>query len=1104
MENNQSPPFNQPHATPLPLIPPPPPPLPSHHHLISLLQHSVAASVPAPIPISGPTQQRPSIHYYPPYPQQSPAPYSQAFHQPPPQSNVAPPIVHTTAAAVTAPLSALLASAYAFAPPIPSVQYPAAIYPPQQLATAPSNPNNSSRRISLSSNSPSQHRLPTEASSSLPNPSTATFPPGSFLPFKPKKAKTPARLAREMARKLKHRERRRIGRRERRNASKKGDGEGDELIALDGENASQSDEVLGDGSESGELDGGSPTAGDLDVSEKSDGNTRTRDDAYNAGGSTLSSSLASPRDLDNRPPAVDLGKDGASDSRRPSIIVSEAESGAVSSRGSRAQTFDGTNDRRYEDRFRRDSDVQRHPPTGPRFQPPSGPRSNDMYQFGREDWAGSRPYRDEDNFRFESNSRGLNFPPTESGFRERRHHDGDRRFGDRRGFHTDVPHRFNDTERAPRAPLPAHDRPLLRLRRSATPEQFPAMVAAKRQRMEDEGEIEMDIDSPSDSSVAEDIVLFSEPIPEDNQDIALAEAVVLPEENPVPEASGPAETADSKEQPGKKLDVISMIRQAKKELSGHRKDTSAASGDFISLSGLDDDNNPVKSVIPGLENVPTGPRIKTHSGRENLAELGTSTSKKRDFSEMESSRVDTRSTPWFKPHTAMNRAISLYPAVSLHKEIIDFCTFMKPRPFEHVVRHDIVRRVREVVHRLWRDADIQAFGSFANETYLPTSDMDLVVLSNQFIESGMPKYHSINQIKKLYSALANARIAKPNTLAAITGARVPLIKFKDGVTGISVDISFENPSGIVANRTIKQWKKVYPEMPKLAMLLKHFLVVKNLNDPANGGMGSLAVMCMIVSMLQVLPEAASGNWHEGENVSLGRLLMEFLQLYGSKFNTSTTCIRAKTPGYFPKGTRHGSQYYNPSRPWLLVIEDPNTPGNNISKATSRILEIQKEFARSYEAINTKMNNIHNLSFENRKNESLLADMLGRYNYTEAIQQRKRMSDIFLSNRLGTAEDLEKLGGQDLDTPMPNLTLSADAPAEELLDRIDSLMPHAQARSRGPRSFNHKKKELKKQRRAAKVQSRGPQGGNPGGNRHGHTHSQPPKKKKPKKGKGTLD
>ncbi|KAK6539906.1 hypothetical protein TWF694_008741 [Orbilia ellipsospora] len=1099
MEDNQSPPFHQPHTTPLPLIPPPPPPPPppSHHHLISLLQHSVTAPPTGPGP--GPIQQHPSIAYYPGYTQQSAAPYSHAFHQPS-QSDVAPPTVHPAAAAT--PLSALLASAYAFAPPIPSVQYPPALYPPQQLVTSPSGQSNQSRRISLSSKSPNQNRPTTEESYSLSNSSAAPLNPSSSLPAKPKKAKTPARLAREMARKLKHRERRRIGRRERRNASKKGDGEGDEFVALEGENASQSDEVLDEGSESGELDDGSPTAGDPDLSEKSDGNHRIRDGTDNAGGSTFSSSITSPRDLDNRSPAADLGNGGAIDSRRPSITVSEAESGAVSSRGSRAQTFDGTNDRRYEDRFRRDSDAQRHPPIGPRFQPPSGPRNTDVYQFGRDDRSSSRPYRDEDNFRFESDSRGLNFPPTESGFRDRRYRDGDRRFGDRRGFHTDAPHRFNDTERAPRAPLPAHDRPLLRLRRSATPEQFPAMVAAKRQRMEDEGEVEMDIDSPSGSSVADDVVLFSEPIPEDNQEIALTEAVALRDENSVPETSTPAETADSKEQPGKKLDVISMIRKAKKELSSNRKDTSAASGDFISLSGLDDDNSPVKSVIPGLENVPTGPRIKTNSGRERLAELGTSTSRKRSFSEIEPPRMDLRNTPWFKPLTVMNHTVSLYPAVTLHKEIIDFCKFMKPLPFEHIVRHDIVRRVKAVVNRLWRDADVQSFGSFANETYLPTSDMDLVVLSNQFIESGMPKYHNNSNIRKLYNALASARIAKPNTLAAITGARVPLIKFKDGLTGISVDISFENPSGIVANRTIKQWKEVYPEMPKLAMLLKHFLVVKNLNDPANGGMGSLAIMCMIVSMLQVLPEAASGNWHDGENVSLGRLLMEFLQLYGTKFNTTTTCIRAKTPGYFKKGLRHGAEYYNPSRPWLLVIEDPNTPGNNITKATSRILEIQKEFARSYETINTKMNRIHSLPFELRKNESLLADMLGGYNYTNAIQQRKQMSRIFISSGLGTAEDLEKLGGQDLDTPMPNLTLNGDTPTDELLGRFDSLAPQAPARSRGVRSFNHKKKELKKQRRAAKVQSRAGQGDIPSGTRHIHTHAQAPKKKKQKKGKGT--
>ena len=44
---------------------------------------------------------------------------------------------------------------------------------------------------------------------------------------------------------------------------------------------------------------------------------------------------------------------------------------------------------------------------------------------------------------------------------------------------------------------------------------------------------------------------------------------------------------------------------------------------------------------------------------------------------------------------------------SLHEEIKDFFAYMSPRPEEHQMRDDVVRRVREVIHSLWPNAKVR-------------------------------------------------------------------------------------------------------------------------------------------------------------------------------------------------------------------------------------------------------------------------------------------------------------------------------------------------------------------------------------------------------------
>ncbi|KAF3104007.1 hypothetical protein TWF102_003387 [Orbilia oligospora] len=1088
MENNQSPPFHHPYGA---LPPHPHPPL--HHSYLYPNDHN---SGYLPYLVS----QYPSVY------NQELQPVS-SFPHPTPTPTYPVPISPITPISLIAPPYHIQVS-----PLTPQ------ILPTNSLQTR----NTSSWKSPPPPPPPPPIPPPHEKSSNIrsvshsPPPPVTTLAPTTSLPIKPKKAKTAARIAREMARKLKHRERRRMGRRERRIASKKGDGEGEEQIM-----GSASDEGLENGSESGELDSGSPQAGHLDgfvAGKMYDLDGTGSDDGYTP---KLSATSIKGGDRSSLEPEriVKEFANGPS-SRRSSLMASEAEGGAVLPSRANGLGFDGTHDRNPDNHTRDSTSPVSHPPSGPRFRPPSGPRSQETYQFGRGDRGTGRNRRDEETFNFHSDSRGMHFPQTESGFRERRPWDNDRRHGDRRGFHSDAPRRHydHDRERPAWGPTPAHERPILHVGRATTPEQYPAMVAAKRQRM-DEGETEMDLDSESDSSIADKAIILPSAVPEDNQDAAPMESEKTIEGKGAEVGKAlPGHTSDGKA--GKKLDVISMIRQAKKDLLGNRKDNAAEAGDFISLSGLDDEFRTTTLD----SNIPTGPRAGNTRNYDSRATarlvdrgvapgtnapsaplppppglggpppglgLSSNTPRKRTFSEMEPPPIVLKQYPWLKPDSVTDHSNSLYTSVWLHKEIVDFHDYIKPQQYEHIVRHDLVRRLRELIQSRFDDADIQAFGSFAAEIYLPTSDMDIVLLSRQYLETSRPKYDSGNEIRKLARILRNSDLPQSGTLVPILSAKVPIIKYKDRLTGLSVDISFENPSGLIAIRTFNQWRQVFPEMPKLALLLKQFLAIRGINEPFNGGLGSFSLICMIVSMLQLMPEASSGNWHEGENVALGRALMEFLDLYGSKFNTETTGIKVREPGYFKKSKRR--DFFNPGKPYLLAIEDPNDPTNNISKASYRILDIQKQFHETYHRLSSRMNELHDMPFDLRKYESILAPVVGRFDYTPIIKQRKIMEQVFLSRKLGTPEELRRLGGLtapdggELPLPVPswsnNLTSTGNG-------------PNAGPSGSNPKSFL---KALKKQRRAAKVKSRSDQPNAPSNSSAGIAGKKK-REKKEKKGK----
>ncbi|KAK9237575.1 hypothetical protein V1525DRAFT_403582 [Lipomyces kononenkoae] len=336
--------------------------------------------------------------------------------------------------------------------------------------------------------------------------------------------------------------------------------------------------------------------------------------------------------------------------------------------------------------------------------------------------------------------------------------------------------------------------------------------------------------------------------------------------------------------------------------------------------------------------------------------IGNNRGKKRKREEEDISVI----APW-----TVGRNYSHEPEVTtwLHKEVLDFIDFVSPDDEQVERRAATVDRVQKCVKGLWSDATVCVFGSYATNLYLPDSDIDIVIVS----DSG--QYDNRSTLYQLANALKSSKIAI--NVEVIAKARVPIIKYTDRVSMVNVDISFERYGGVVAANTILHWVAARPGLREVVMVIKYFLAKRDLNSVPNGGLGGYAVVCMVLSFLQMHPKIASGEILPEEN--LGVLLIQFLELYGKNFNYDVVGISVTGNGsYFDKNRDKVLESRNR---YSLAIRDPNDPTNNISRGTYNLRNIRRAFGGAYDILTTQCYEMDGLSRRKWVGKSLLSSIL---------------------------------------------------------------------------------------------------------------------------------
>lgn len=133
--------------------------------------------------------------------------------------------------------------------------------------------------------------------------------------------------------------------------------------------------------------------------------------------------------------------------------------------------------------------------------------------------------------------------------------------------------------------------------------------------------------------------------------------------------------------------------------------------------------------------------------------------------------------------------------------------------------------------------------------------------------------------------------------------------------------------------------KKYPEAKYLLLILKCFLKSRDLNETYNGGVSSYLATLMVISYLQ--------NAYKTDKVKKGILLSQhlinFLYLYGIKFNYDDLGISIRKGGFYFDKKQKGSDFVGHGSGIQLCMENPQDPNINVGTGARNYGKVQMAF-----------------------------------------------------------------------------------------------------------------------------------------------------------------
>ncbi|XP_067885557.1 poly(A) RNA polymerase GLD2 isoform X3 [Heterodontus francisci] len=237
-------------------------------------------------------------------------------------------------------------------------------------------------------------------------------------------------------------------------------------------------------------------------------------------------------------------------------------------------------------------------------------------------------------------------------------------------------------------------------------------------------------------------------------------------------------------------------------------------------------------------------------------------------------------------------------------------------------KKDLCRtQIQREIQRIFPQTKLYLVGSSLNGFGTRYSDADLcLVLKEEPMNQRSEACHILSLVQQLFYRLSY--IDRPQLIRA----KVPIVKFRDKVSGVEFDLNVNNVVGIRNTFLLRSYAYKSRVRP-LVLVVKKWARYHGINDASRGTLSSYSLVLMVLHYLQTLPEPVIPSLQKehpecfeptmqlqfvhrrGSNVSpylslnssnLGDLLVGFLRYYATEFDWSNSIISIREAKVIPK------------------------------------------------------------------------------------------------------------------------------------------------------------------------------------------------------------
>jgi len=204
------------------------------------------------------------------------------------------------------------------------------------------------------------------------------------------------------------------------------------------------------------------------------------------------------------------------------------------------------------------------------------------------------------------------------------------------------------------------------------------------------------------------------------------------------------------------------------------------------------------------------------------------------------------------------------------------------------------QRILQMLSATIKNVDYEVFGSHRTGLASPLSDIDIGfhILSLQKdpdSERGPSPHRPEAQkmIRKMLLKIGTVtqRMSDFVLREPVLYARYPLFRMIHGPTRLEIQI-VSSKTHTEAIQSVENYLQEYPQLKTIYLVIKETLAVRMLDNPRMGGIGSYALLNMIVAAFKIN--------NVSKKDSLGRCLVNFLRFY-AQFDTKRYCLSVDPP-----------------------------------------------------------------------------------------------------------------------------------------------------------------------------------------------------------------